>query len=415
MAKPKIAILHYSCPPVIGGVEFIIEAHAREFAKAGYDTKLIVGKGEDVWPGVPSVVLPNISSGGGKLAPVLESIGRGEVPPSLDNAVSQVERELRNELKGVDVCMMHNVLTMHFNLVLTAALANIMADVRGVNFIGWTHDLTFCNPDYERHQIREYPWDLMAKPLEGCRYCVISAQRQQETEEVFGIPASQLPVIPDGIDVPLHWDLPERVRELYHSESLARTDIVVLTPTRILRRKNLAAGMDVIGELKRKGTSVRWLITGAPDVHNPETMKYYRELQDQRRRLGILNEVIFLGERFNGKVSNEELRALYRMADVLLFPSQSEGFGLPVLEAGLSGLVVAISDIPALRELAGENAIYLDLEENNAPAVADDIIEAMKGCPRAQHWKKVVSKYSWETVFSDHIVPAVLTPENIWP
>jgi len=414
MAKPKIAILHYSCPPVIGGVEFIIEAHAREFAKAGFDTKLIVGKGEDVWPGVPSVVLPNLSAGGEKVAPILESIGRGEVPPTFDNVVAYVERELRRELRDVDVCMMHNVLTMHFNLVLTAALANIMADTDGINFIGWTHDLTFCNPDYEKHQIRKYPWDLMSKPLDGCRYCVISAQRQQETEEVLGLPASQLPVIPDGIDVPLQWDLPERLRELYHAESLSTTDIVVMTPTRILRRKNLAAGMEVVGELKKRGVSLRWLITGAPDVYNPETMKYYRELQDQRRRLGILNEVIFLGERFNGRVSNEEIRALYRMSDVLLFPSQSEGFGLPVLEAGLSGLVVAISDIPALRELAGDDAIYFDLEKGNADEVADGIVEAMKGCPRTRHWKKVVSKYSWETVFTNNILPAVMTPEKVW-
>ena len=34
-AKPNVAILHYSSPPVIGGVEFIIHAHAHEFAKAG--------------------------------------------------------------------------------------------------------------------------------------------------------------------------------------------------------------------------------------------------------------------------------------------------------------------------------------------------------------------------------------------
>ena len=46
MANPGIAILHYSCPPVIGGVEFIIEAHALEFARAGYPVRLIVGKGE---------------------------------------------------------------------------------------------------------------------------------------------------------------------------------------------------------------------------------------------------------------------------------------------------------------------------------------------------------------------------------
>ncbi len=51
---------------------------------------------------------------------------------------------------------------------------------------------------------------------------------------------------------------------------------------------------------------------------------------------------------------------LYRIADALFLPSREEGFGLPVLEAGVSRLPVICADIPALRELAGDDATYVD-------------------------------------------------------
>ncbi|GAI26266.1 unnamed protein product, partial [marine sediment metagenome] len=46
--KKNIALVHYSYPPVIGGVEFIMEAHAKQFAQAGHQVKIITGVGRSV-------------------------------------------------------------------------------------------------------------------------------------------------------------------------------------------------------------------------------------------------------------------------------------------------------------------------------------------------------------------------------
>ncbi len=59
-----------------------------------------------------------------------------------------------------------------------------------------------------------------------------------------------------------------------------------------------------------------------------------------------------------GYVSNAELAALYRGAALLAFPSLYEGFGLPVLEALAAGTPVVASDLPVLREVAGDAALY---------------------------------------------------------
>ncbi len=412
-SKPSVAILHYSCPPVIGGVEFIMQAHAREFVEAGYKVKLIVGKGGEVDPGATTVIVPEITSSGGPLAKVLESLDRGEVPNNFDAAVKKVEKKLSSALRGVDVCMMHNVMTMHFNMVLTAALTNIMKRSRSTRFIAWSHDLTFTDPVYEPHQHRRYPWSLLLQPQAGCDYCAISGQRQSEMRHLFRIPTKQIPVIPDGISVPEYLCLTRRVRRIFYEERLSTVDVVAITPARILRRKNLGVGMEVVAALKKRGKSVRWMITGAPDAHNPESMKYYRMLISLRRKLKIQDEVIFLSERYKERISHEDLCALYRISDLLLFPSDREGFGLPVLEAGLAGLVVVISDIPALREIAKRDAVYIHLGDS-ASMVAKNIITAIKRRPELTFRKKVIQTYAWEVVFEDRILPAILTPKKVW-
>jgi glycosyltransferase involved in cell wall biosynthesis len=52
------------------------------------------------------------------------------------------------------------------------------------------------------------------------------------------------------------------------------------------------------------------------------------------------------------------IAALYRRADLVLQPSEAEGFGLPVIEALACGSVVLASDLPVLREVGGPGAVY---------------------------------------------------------
>jgi glycosyltransferase involved in cell wall biosynthesis len=61
-----------------------------------------------------------------------------------------------------------------------------------------------------------------------------------------------------------------------------------------------------------------------------------------------------------GRVSDQELKALYRAAACFVFPSRYEGFGLPVGEALVCGCPVVASDIPVLREIFPEGALFCD-------------------------------------------------------
>lgn len=411
---PRLAILHYSCPPVIGGVEFVIKAHAKLFADAGYDIRLIVGKGGKLYPAVQTVVIPELQSSGGPISDIVQSLNNGKVPRTFKQAVSRVEKKLRTTLKDVDVCMIHNVLTIHFNLVLTAALARIMEHPSHTRFIGWTHDSTYSDSNYKQHQRSDYPWSLLSKKLSGCRYCVISAHLQEEMSKLFGIPAEKLPIIPDGIKTTSLLRMTPDVAKMFDSEHFSSMDVIALTPARIVRRKNLEAGIRIVAAMKDKGKSVRWMITGAPDPHNSDAQEYYQKLLRLCKRLHVQNEVMFLCERFPKGVSDADLRALFSISDMLIFSSRREGFGIPILEAGVAGLQLVVNDIPVLRELCGESAVYI--RKNDKPEdVARRALREIRRSPRLAFRKKIITNYSWITIFMDKILPAITNPGSVWP
>jgi glycosyltransferase involved in cell wall biosynthesis len=98
------------------------------------------------------------------------------------------------------------------------------------------------------------------------------------------------------------------------------------------------------------------------------------------------------GADLRGYVAGDELVSLYREAAALVFPSRYEGFGLPVLEALASGTPVVATDEPAVREVAGEAAVYAPSDELGAAverALADRDTLASAGVERAR-------LFSWE-------------------
>ena len=121
---------------------------------------------------------------------------------------------------------------------------------------------------------------------------------------------------------------------------------------------------------------------------------FYNRLKEKVKEMGLSDEVIFLQN-----VSDEELSSLYQNALALIIPSLMEGFGLPALEAMANHCFVLTSDIPAIKEICQDSAIYFD------PYNTENIAEKMEDvCSNGlnQLNKKIEDgfclskKFSWE-------------------
>lgn len=92
-----------------------------------------------------------------------------------------------------------------------------------------------------------------------------------------------------------------------------------------------------------------------------------------------------------GYVADDDLPALYSGADAFVFPSLYEGLGLPVLEARVCGTPIVATNIPEIREVGGEHAIYIDPTSEGIEA---GIRAALTG-PRS-HLVDSSSLWTWE-------------------
>jgi glycosyltransferase involved in cell wall biosynthesis len=113
--------------------------------------------------------------------------------------------------------------------------------------------------------------------------------------------------------------------------------------------------------------------------------------------------------RWIGYVADADLPSLYASADVFLFPSLIEGFGIPILEAMSCGVPVVCSNISSMPEVGGDCAVYCDPHDpiSIADAVAStltarrDAIAAMTSAARAH-----ARRYTWQSsgdALVDHI------------
>jgi glycosyltransferase involved in cell wall biosynthesis len=152
------------------------------------------------------------------------------------------------------------------------------------------------------------------------------------------------------------------------------------------------------------------VVTGPPGPHNPANAAYLAQLQELRRETGDPDTVVFLYESYTDAagrplpVSDAILSDLYRLADGLLFTSRYEGFGIPMIEAGLVGLPIFCSDIPPFHETAGDAARYFD-PDGPPDEAAGRIAAALRDDPRAALRRRVRLEYTWDAIYRSVIVP----------
>jgi mannosylglucosylglycerate synthase len=404
-----IALVHYTSPPIIGGVEAVLGRHARLLADRGCDVRVVTGRGGALGARIRVRHLPLLDSRHPRVLAVTAQLAEGRVTPAFAALSAQIQEGLERALAGASVCVVHNALTLHKNLALTAALHRMAAKRPPIRFVAWCHDLAWINPQYREELHAGQPWRLLTTPLPGATYVAVSRDRQRALSAALRLSASQIEVIPNGIDPAAFLHLSPAGRWLADTLRLWDQQIVLLLPVRITRRKQIEYALRVTGELVRRELSVRLLVTGPLGAHNPRNRTYFDELRALRAALGLEEQVVLCaevpgprGEPFT--LSDRVVADLYAMADALLLPSREEGFGLTLLEAGLARVPAFVSEIPPFREIGGDALQTFGLDDS--PAVcAQRIVHGLMDDRAYRLRRRILATYAWDVIMRDRIMP----------
>jgi mannosylglucosylglycerate synthase len=402
----KIALLHYSAPPVVGGVESVLGHHARLMADAGHQVRILAGRGEQTDPRIPFIQLPMADSRHPEVLAVKAELDAGNVPPKFARLADSLTANFNELLDDVDILIAHNVCSLNKNLALTAAVRNL-ANYSHLRIILWHHDLAWTTPRYRAELHNGYPWDLLRQAWPGVKQVTISEPRQHELAELFQIKKADISVIPNGVDVAGFHKLEKQTSDYVKQLDLLHAAPLLLLPVRITPRKNIELALHVCANLKQAFPDTKLIVTGPLGPHNPANLEYFDRLVALRTELGLVNTVCFLAELTAEYIPDKVVSDFYHLADALFLPSREEGFGIPVLEAGLAGLPIFCSDIPPLRSLGGAHATYFSPDEN-PHELANKIADHLSSDAVFQLRSDTRRQYTWENIYAKHIAPLLV-------
>jgi mannosylglucosylglycerate synthase len=390
----KIGILHYSSWPVIGGVETVIRQHAQLLFTHGHDVSIFSGEGAAFLKRVPSIILRELNSRDPLVKAAQQEAFSGHPGQVYFQLFERLQDLFQPLFAKFDRLIVHNILTMQFNMAATQALTT-HAD-RGKKIIAWTHDLAASNSDYyiPIHQ----PFDLLRERHPKVKYVTISEARATEFNRLTGSRVDA--IVPNALDFFDACGVTPEVADLVRDQ--LADSILLFYPTRILERKNIAFALQIASAMEAIGARVRLLISGAADPHNLKGAAYFAGLKKLAKDLQIEDRVSWVNDLFY--VDENQLRSLYMVADALLFPSMQEGFGLPLLEAAAYRLPIFCANIEPAKSIAPQGTVFFDLRD--APRnVAERIRGVLSRDDFFRSRKQLFRDYSTETLYVDKIEP----------
>lgn len=175
---------------------------------------------------------------------------------------------------------------------------------------------------------------------------------RRDIQTWLGIPGDRIHVTPLAVDPAMR---PERNPEAEAAirERYGLPGPVIFNVGGLDVRKNLAALIDAFAQaLPQLPDETRLVIAGKAHSDNE---RLYPPLEPVIRRCGVLGRVVL-----TGPISDEEKRTFYNLADLYVYPSLYEGFGLSPLEAMACGTPVIAANRSSLPEVVGPGGLLVD-------------------------------------------------------
>lgn len=229
------------------------------------------------------------------------------------------------------------------------ATNHLLAHFRHARTVFTLHDLIYLRyPEYHLPYNRWYLRLAMPRFLRASDVIVTPSEcSRQDAIKAYGLPEWKIKVIyeaPAPTFKPASGPAPlNGVRQKYNLPEKYILHVGTIEP-----RKNLTRLLEAFRPLLAHWPHLKLVLIGKKGwLYEP----FYQRLQE----LGLTEQVVF-----PGYVDEADLPALYHLAEVFVFPSLYEGFGLPPLEAMACGVPVICSNSSSLPEVVGDAALLVD-------------------------------------------------------
>jgi glycosyltransferase involved in cell wall biosynthesis len=240
------------------------------------------------------------------------------------------------------------------------ATEHLLLPLRGTPTVLTVHDLIFRR--YPAHHKRLNRWYLNATMPLFCRRAghiiAVSEQSKRDLIEAYGVSPDKITVIYEAADLRFCPQPAETVADVRARYSLP--DRYLLFVGTIEPRKNLGRVLAAFERLHAADLTGALVIVGKRGWLYDD---FFARLEESPAKQAVI---------FPGFIPDADLPAVYAGAQVLAFPSEFEGFGLPVLEAMACGTPAVCSNTSSLPEVTGDAALLID------PVDVDALTDALR-------------------------------------
>ena len=242
--------------------------------------------------------------------------------------------------------------------------------------------------DETQRYINDTEWMLT---YESTEVIVNSNYMKNELQRLFGLPFEKINVVPNGVNLNIFAGV-ERDYEFRRRYAMDNEKIILFMGRLVYEKgiQNLIAAMP---KILNGYNDAKLVIAGKGGMID--------ELRQQVHALGIDNKVYFAGY-MNGK----DVQKMYKAADISVFPSTYEPFGIVALEAMLSENPIVVSDIGGLNEIVQHRENGMKAYAGNPNSIADSVLELLFDHQLCNNIvkkakNKVRNEYNWNKIAQD--------------
>lgn len=242
--------------------------------------------------------------------------------------------------------------------------------------------------DNTQRYINDTEWMLT---YESTEVIVNSNFMKGHVQNLFGLPFDKIDVVPNGINT-TNFNGIERDYE-FRRQYAADNEKIILYVGRLVYEKGIQHLISAMPKILNGYNDAKLVIAGKGGMLD--------ELKAQAEALGVSNKIYF-----TGYLNSKQVQKIYKCADVAIFPSTYEPFGIVALEAMLAGVPTVVSDVGGLNEIIEHGVTGMKTYAGNANSIADSILAVLYDHQLATNIAKnakakVKELYNWNKIAQD--------------